>query len=384
VRELRDEGTVVDRPLVLLFEAGSSFTGEDAAELHLHGSPAVVARVLAILSARPGLRQAEPGEFTRRALENGRMDLTQVEGLADLIEAETEAQRRQAMRVLEGDLCRAAEEWRGHLVQAQALVAASIDFADEDLPEALLANALSHLNSVAVALRSQEAGAFAAERVRDGFEVAILGRPNLGKSTLINKIAGRLAAITSEEPGTTRDIIEVRMDLDGLAVTFLDTAGIRETTSAIEAVGVSLALSRAESADLRVVLVETDEPPPVDLRPGDIVVRSKADLRRDTSFQAVSGRTGEGVEALLRQISAELQSRVAGASLATRERHRAAISAARVEAEAAQEILRQRPEHPELSAEHMRRAARALDSLIGRVDVEDLLDEIFARFCIGK
>ena len=267
LRRLVADGEYLDEALVLTFTEGASFTGEQAAELHLHGATATVAAVLRVLGDMPGLRQAGPGEFTRRALENGNLDLAQVEGLADLIEAETEAQRKQALRVLSGEIGARAQGWRKGLIRAAALLEATIDFADEDVPVDVTPEVRTLIADVMTTLRAELAGYGASERIRDGYEVAIVGRPNAGKSTLLNALAGREAAITSEFAGTTRDIIEVRMDLGGLPVTVLDTAGLREAEDAVEAIGVSRALDRAEKADLRVFLLDGADLPLLAPRP---------------------------------------------------------------------------------------------------------------------
>jgi tRNA modification GTPase len=378
------DGTHLDEALVLVFPEGASFTGEAVAELHVHGSTAVVAAVLRELGALPGLRLAEAGEFTRRALENERLDLAQVEGLADLLEAETEAQRRQALRVLSGDLGRRAETWRRALVRAAALIEATIDFADEEVPTDVAPEVTALLDSTLTELRSEAEGVTVAERIRDGFEVAIVGRPNAGKSTLLNALAGRDAAITSEVAGTTRDVIEVRMDLRGLPVTILDTAGLRDTDDTVESIGVARAIERAEAADLRVFLLE-DAAETLPLAPlsGDITVLGKADLRQSPVF-AVSGKTGAGISQLIDRITDTLATRAEGAGLAIRERHRTALHQAIRALESARIEVQHGPERAELAAEELRAAARALDSLVGRVDVEDILDEIFASFCLGK
>jgi len=377
-------GDVLDQALILTFAQGHSFTGEEAAELHLHGSQAGIAAVLAALGGLDGLRPADPGEFTRRALENGRLDLAQVEGLADLLDAETEAQRRQAMRVLSGAIGMRAELWRSRLIRAAALLEATIDFADEEVPVDVAPEVLQLLGLVAVDLKAEVAGAKAAERIRDGFEVAIVGLPNAGKSTLLNRLAGREAAITSHYAGTTRDVIEVRMDLGGLAVTLLDTAGLRQTDDAIELIGVERALSRARDADLRVFLQSTDGlPTALHPMPGDIVAWAKSDLGTGTGLP-VSGLTGAGVPELVAQITKALTGRASAAATITRERHRFAIVSALRAMEAARIEVKNGAERSELAAEHLRTAIRALDSLVGRVDVEHILGEIFASFCIGK
>ena len=254
LRRLMWQGDLLDEALVLTFDQ-HSFTGEISSELHLHGSNAVVARVLQVLSVL-GLRMAEAGEFTRRALENGKLDLTQVEGLADLIDADTEAQRKQAVRVLSGAIGQKVEGWRQNLLRAAALIEATIDFADEDVPVDVTPEVRELIDSVLVDLHRETASAIS-ERIRDGFEVAILGAPNAGKSTLLNALAGRDAAIISDIAGTTRDIIEVRMDIAGFAVTLLDTAGLRETDDVVESIGVSRAIARAAGADLRIFLLQS-------------------------------------------------------------------------------------------------------------------------------
>lgn len=380
LRRLVWRGEVLDQALVLCFAEGASFTGEAAAELHLHGSTAVVQAVLAALGQMDGLRLAEAGEFTRRALENGCLDLTQVEGLADLIDAETESQRKQALKVLSGAVGRRAETWRSRLVRAAALIEATIDFADEDVPTDVSPEVLALIAAVEADLRQEVAGVGAAERIREGFEVAILGAPNAGKSTLLNALAGREAAITSDIAGTTRDVIEVRMDIGGLAVTLLDTAGLRSTEDRIEKIGIDRALQRAAAADLRVFLLS--ETPIAGIEPGphDIVIGAKADL----TGSGVSGLTGQGITELIQAIGSRLQDRVSGAATVTRERHRQALQRAIGAMESARFGVEQGLAQPELVAEDLRSAIRALESLLGRIDVENLLDEIFASFCIGK
>jgi len=380
LRRLVQREVVLDEAIVLTFPGPGSFTGEDVAELHLHGSVATVSAVLRALSSFDGLRQAEAGEFTRRALENEKLDLAQVEGLADLVEAETEAQRRQALRVLSGALGDRAENWRGRLVRAAALLEATIDFADEEVPTDVFPEVRSLLDEVLGELRREAVGVRAAERIREGFEVAIVGPPNVGKSTLLNALAGRQAAITSEIAGTTRDVIEVRMDLDGLPVTLLDTAGIRESGDRIEALGIDLAVSRARGADLRLILVEPEGLPVIEPVEGDIVAVPKADVT-EGDFSAV---TGKGVDGLVARITATLAERASGAGVAVRERHRLAIDRAIGALGIALDRVDSTPELAELVAEDVRTAIRALESLVGHVDVEHLLDEIFASFCIGK
>ncbi|SEQ86988.1 tRNA uridine-5-carboxymethylaminomethyl(34) synthesis GTPase MnmE [Thalassovita taeanensis] len=384
LRVLKDpQGVRLDEALVLAFPDKSSFTGELVVEFQLHGSIAVVASVLKTLGDMEGLRTAEPGEFTRRALENGRLDLAQVEGLADLIDAETEAQRRQALRVLSGDLGKRAEIWRRDLIRAAALLEATIDFVDEDVPVDVSPEVKSLLNGTLAALISEIEGVKSAERVREGFEVAIVGAPNVGKSTLLNALSGREAAITSEYAGTTRDVIEVRMDLAGLPVTLLDTAGLRDTRDKVEEIGIARARQRAAQADLRVFLVEGGERPDFEPQPDDIILRAKADLLLNKDG-AISGLSGEGIANLIEKISCRLSLRAASIGVATRERHRLAMVRAVEAMNNSLGLVSMEEDMTDIAAEELRTAIRALDSLVGRVDVENLLDEIFSSFCVGK
>lgn len=382
VRKLRDGAELIDEALVLVFEAGQSFTGERVVEFQTHGSIAVTNRLLVALSRLPGFRGADPGEFTRRALENERLDLSQVEGLADLIESETELQRRQALRTLEGDMSRQVEIWRSKLLRAVALLEAGIDFADEDVPADSVPEVQDLLHSLIRAFRAEIVGVRAAERVRIGFEVAIVGAPNAGKSTLLNRMAGREAAITSEIAGTTRDVIEVRMDVDGIPVTFLDTAGLRETEDVIEAIGVERAQARAGTADLRIFLGDTD--PLVCFHKDDILVAPKSDLGTRGTGLAVSGKTGAGVDELLNQVARVLGTRIGETGTATSLRQAEVLGQALVLLESAMEAVVGSDVSVELVAEDIRTAIRSVDMLVGRIGVEDVLGEIFSSFCIGK
>ena len=385
LRKLRDTaGNLIDEALVLRFTAPASFTGEDVIELHTHGSPAVVARVLRFLGESGKARMADAGEFTRRALENDRLDLAQVEGLGDLIDAETEAQRMQAVRLFSGALGDVVSDWREKLLRAAALLEVPIDFADEEVPVDVAPEVLELIGEVSKSLRREIKGTFAAERIRDGFEVAILGAPNSGKSTLLNRLAGREAAITSEIAGTTRDVIEVRMDVAGLPVTLLDTAGLRDTDDVIERVGVGRALERAERADLRVFLKsDPQEVPSVTLQDGDITLLGKGDMHGG-GVGTVSGASGEGVDELIEHIASQLSDRASGVATATQLRHRIAMEDAKEALDQAAFEVKAGAERTELAAENLRTALRKLDALIGRVDVEMVLGEIFSRFCLGK
>jgi tRNA modification GTPase len=380
-RDLWDGGQLLDQAMVVVFPAPASFTGEDVAEVHLHGGVAVVAAVLRALGAIPGLRLAGAGEFTRRAFENGRIGLVGVEGLGDLIDAETEAQRRVAMAGAAGRAGEVAQRWREALVEARALLEAMIDFADEEVPVDTWPMVVPVVERLLDEIGRAERDAGQAERVRDGFEVAIVGAPNVGKSTLLNALAGREAAITSDVAGTTRDVIEVRMDIGGLAVTLLDTAGLREASDPVERIGIARTRDRAAAADLRVFLVG-DEGLPAGVVPGpeDLVLRGKADL----GWGDISGTTGAGVDGLLAAILARLEARVPPAALFARERHRLALALARRALESARDGIDAGAGPVELVAESMRVAAQALAGLIGEVDSEAVLGAVFARFCIGK
>jgi tRNA modification GTPase len=384
VRRLVDQaGELLDEALVLRFEAGQSFTGEEVVELQLHGSPAVVAAVIRVLAEMEDLRQAEAGEFTRRALENGRLDLAEVEGLADLIDAETESQRRQAVRVFSGALGELADSWRTKLIRAAALLEATIDFADEEVPVDVSPEVSALLESVATQMRKEADGVQVAERLRDGFEVAIIGAPNVGKSTLLNRLAGRDVAITSEVAGTTRDVIEVRMDLEGLPVTLLDTAGLRDTDDLVEGLGVARARHRAEQADFRIHLVLDIADAPEGLGADDLVVLGKADVQ-DGAGMGISGKTGAGVDEMIALVVGRLSTKVGSIGIAMRERHRTAMLRAIGYMDDAQRAMQDEGAMTDLIAEDLRSAIRAVDSIVGRVDVEQVLDEIFSSFCIGK
>ncbi len=384
LRTLWNGSEPLDQALVLTFEKGASFTGEDVAEFHLHGGIAVVQSVLSALGNMAGLRTAHAGEFTRRALENNRMDLPQVEGLADLIEAETEAQRKQALQVMRGSLSQKCDQWRTDLIRAMALLEAVIDFADEDVPVNVGPEVKILLLSVSAGLACEISGHKASERIRDGFEVALVGAPNIGKSTLLNSIAGRDVALTSEIAGTTRDVIEVRLDLKGLPVTMLDLAGLRESRDLVESLGIDRAKQRAGLADIRVFLVERlsdADKLGVERKNDDIIVLGKSDL---SDSSGVSGKTGQGIDDLLERIANEVAGRVSGSSSIIRQRHLEAIVIAQENLNSALSRLSFGSDFNELVAADVRFAISALDSLIGRVDVEQVLGEIFAGFCIGK
>ena len=372
----------IDQALILIFSKPYSFTGENVVEFHLHGSSAVVSSVIKLLGNFKGLRSAEAGEFTRCALENGKIDLAQVEGLADLIDAETDAQHKQAARIFNGALGEKTKEWRAKLVKAGALLVATLDFADEEVPEEVTPEVEKLINMVLSDLDKEIIGVQTAERIRSGFEVAIVGAPNLGKSTLLNYLVGRDAAITSNVSGTTRDVIEVKLDLRGLPVTILDTAGIRKSDDKVEEIGISRALERSSLSDLRIVLTEDGEyPVGLKKRDTDIICIAKDD---QGNRGGVSGKTGAGIDRLKNNIWDILNDKAQYVGIATRERHKSSMVNAKKFLGNAVVSLRDGPEYYDITAEEIRAATSALDSLIGRIGVEDVLDEVFSSFCLGK
>jgi len=372
----------IDQALILIFRKPYSFTGENVVEFHLHGSSAVVSSVIKLLGNFKGLRSAEAGEFTRCALENGKIDLAQVEGLADLIDAETDAQHKQAARIFNGALGEKTKEWRARLVKAGALLVATLDFADEEVPEEVTPEVEKLINMVLSDLDKEIIGVHTAERIRSGFEVAIVGAPNLGKSTLLNYLVGRDAAITSNVSGTTRDVIEVKLDLRGLPVTILDTAGIRKSDDKVEEIGISRALERSSLSDLRIVLTEDGEyPVGLKKRDTDIICIAKDD---QGNLGGVSGKTGAGIDRLKNNIWDILNDKAQYVGIATRERHKSSMVNAKKFLGNAVVSLRDGPEYYDITAEEIRAATSALDSLIGRIGVEDVLDEVFSSFCLGK
>lgn len=381
---------MLDRGLVLYFPGPQSFTGEDCGELQIHGGRAVISAVLTELADVAGLRAAEPGEFTRRAFENGKLDLTAVEGLGDLIAAQTEAQRRLAIQMAAGGLDRKYGDWAKTLTRARALIEAEFDFSDEDdVPGSVADSIWVDLAPLAHELSEHLNGIKIGERIRDGFRIAIAGRPNVGKSSLLNALARRDVAIVSPEAGTTRDIVSVELDLSGYAVTLIDTAGIRETGHAVEKEGIRRARIALESADLALMLID-GEGDTVGLDGAKpertIVVRTKCDLRVAESADAdlaVSSVTGEGISNLINAIERELRDLIPydGALVANRQRHRTLLLTCLNHMTRAIEAF----DLPlELRAEELRAASDALGRLTGRVDAESLLDVIFSEFCIGK
>ncbi|MDX2143710.1 MAG: tRNA uridine-5-carboxymethylaminomethyl(34) synthesis GTPase MnmE [Rhodospirillaceae bacterium] len=394
-----NSGELLDDGLAIWFPAPHSFTGEDVVELHLHGGRAVIDSVLAALSSIGGLRPAEPGEFTRRAFGNDKLDLTQAEALADLVDAESRAQQRQALRQMGGALKEITDDWRHRLVQALAHLEAVIDFPDEDLPPDVAEKVWGEVRDLEKAIAAFLDDNHRAERIREGLSIAILGPPNAGKSSLLNALVKRDAAIVSAKPGTTRDVIEVHFEIAGFAVTVADTAGLRAAADEIEDEGIRRARARAESADIRIALFDGATYPARDaetaalIDDSTLVAVNKADLldqARDMEIDTADGwrtthfisvKTGFGMEALMRRLEEMIKKRFDGAGSAaiTRARHRKALEDCR------DALARsQTADLPELAAEDLRLAARALGRITGRVDVEEILDVVFREFCIGK
>jgi tRNA modification GTPase len=401
VRKLRYGGVALDEALVLRFVAPGSYTGEDSAEFHVHGGRAVVEALLKAL-AELGARLAEPGEFTRRAFENGKLDLAQAEGVADLIDSETEAQRRQALGQVGGALSRRYDRWRDLLVQALAMLEAAVDFPDEDLPEEVAERARPGLRQLGAELDAALSDVSRGRRVRDGFRIALVGAPNAGKSTLLNGLAERDAAIVTDVAGTTRDVIEVPLVLGGFKVLLADTAGLRETSDAIEAEGVRRAKVWAEDADLRLWVVDgfhvkQAEHRPDTIRAGDWLILNKADIADATgladaadqwagqglSVLRLTGKSDEGAAALRNALASHVAKALSGAEFpaATRLRHAERLGEAKGYLERA---LSDAGLEVELAAEDVRLAARALEKISGRIDPEEVLGRVFSTFCIGK
>ncbi len=389
IRTLFDPSTYdrIDTGIILFFRGPHSYTGENIVEFQMHGGRAVQAAMLSALAKLPGFRPAEAGEFTRRAVENGRLDLTQAEAIADLVAAETDAQRRLALRQHDGELSGLYEGWRSRLIRAAAWIEASIDFADEDIPEDAVAKSRQEIGEVRAEIIAHLNDGRRGEILRDGLQIAVIGSPNVGKSSLVNALARRDVAIVSEQPGTTRDVIEVHLDLGGYAVILADTAGLRQSSDGVEQEGMRRARARAESADLRILVLDGTAGEEGSGIPGsrgdDIVVWNKADLAASKTKPGlwVSAKTGEGLADLVELLSKEAAKRVSGGEgpILTRARYRYALE------EAAESLGFVPPTvQPELSAEHVRRALRAIGRITGRVDLDELLDVVFRDFCIGK
>ncbi len=391
---LQDGAELLDNALVLFFPAPHSFTGEDVVEFHLHGSRAVIRRILALLATLPSFRHAEPGEFSRRAFLHGKMDLTVAEGLADLIDAQTEAQARQAARFMQGDAARFYEGIRARVVEALALLEAYIDFPDEEIPEGVLGETQDSVGLACAKIEAQLATADAAEKIREGVYVTILGPPNAGKSSLLNLLARRDAAIVSHIAGTTRDVIEVEMEIQGFRVILADTAGIREAVGSVEEEGILRALARGREADVTILVLSAPEPVPPGLEQlvddRTLLLLNKADLGLPSPLPKLSGQVPlpvsvqdrTGMDALMEA----LKSRVADclpveAAYVTHARHRAHLASALTHL---RRYLAGEDALLELRCEELRRAATEIGKITGVIGADELLGHIFSRFCIGK
>tara|TARA_X000000368_G_C23036322_1_gene714734 strand:+ start:877 stop:2193 length:1317 start_codon:yes stop_codon:yes gene_type:complete len=379
------EGRLLDEGLVILFEKGRSFTGEDMAELQLHGSHIVIKTVLESLTSLGYARLAKPGEFTKNALENNRLSISEVEGLSDLLVAETEAQQEQALNIYSGSLSKKINSWKERTTRILSSFEAAIDFSDEVNSYSLVNGVIHDLKILETELVEEKEGFKSAESIRGGFEVALVGKPNVGKSTLLNGLAKRKLAITSEITGTTRDIIELRYNLDGLPVTFLDTAGVRHTDDEVEKIGVSNSIDRVNNSDVRVFLTNDKE----EIRSfgvkyvkSDIVLRPKGDL--PGSEPSISGKTGKGFEVLLETLKKTFSDKVRKASNITRTRHLEKIISCLDHLKTIRVYMEEKNYEDEIIAEELRTILRNFDGLLGVVNTEEILGEIFNSFCIGK
>ncbi len=378
---------LLDEALILCFGEGRSFTGEKVVEIHHHGSLAIIQRCLSVLGGISDFRMANPGEFTKRAFEHGRLDLSQVEGLSALIDAETTAQLDQAQRVFKGALGKVVGGWRKDLISSKALIESAIDFSDEDIPQDLLKPIRTKISVIKLDLRKEIDGTIISERISSGFEVAIIGAPNVGKSTLFNALLKRKAAITSNIAGTTRDVIEARLDIGGIPLTLLDTAGIRNAKGSIEKTGVKLALARAKNADLRIFVSDNNifDSFGLKVRDGDLKINNKSDLKKNKDVDiSISAKFGDGIDELLEIMVKIFKEKVGKASIAINERHRNSMVRALNALDAAERELNSGMKNIELCAEEVNIAIRAMDSLVGSIDVEEVLGEIYSKFCIGK
>jgi len=379
------EGLVIDQTITTFFKAPKSFTGEDMVEIAVHGSNAVIKKTLNILAGKKGVRLATPGEFSRRAFENNKLDLTQVEAISDIVNAETEMQRKQAISHLSGNFFKASREIFDNLKKILANIEAIIDFTEEDLPENLMIEVKEQIENNIVSINEMLDGASSGISIREGFLVTILGKPNTGKSSFINKVSGKDLAIVTDQPGTTRDLIESFVDLDGLPIKFVDTAGIRESFDLVEKIGVKKALTTSKEADVNIVFLENHND--IDNFKNinnPIFIKSKQDISGgnfyDSGYYNISSITGFGIKDLLNLIKEKIHTKTPGEKLyISRERHVRCLILAKKELEKSKE-----DKTIDLFAEDIRLAIKNMSALFGNVDIEDILDIIFSDFCIGK
>ena len=387
LRSLRDDNEIIDKALVICFTANNSFTGEDMVEFHIHGSNSIVKHLSEVLSNKFDLLIADRGEFTRRALDNGRMDLSQAEGILALINSETRTQKNQALSCLAGGISDKTQEWRELILRGVALAEIMIDFTDDDVPDDTVNDIKSVVASLLRSLEFELRQYKAAELVRDGYDVTIIGKPNVGKSSLLNYIAGREKAIVSDQAGTTRDVIELSMDLNGYQVNFFDTAGIHESSDRIEKIGIERATKKANGSNMRIFLLENNdliEDFNISVGKNDLLLSAKGDKNKQCKYLAVSGKTGMGVDKLLNLISDNIKSETGQSSILINERHKKVIRETVLALHLAQDEICKSDMRIEIVAECLRTVITQFDLLIGKINVEDILGSVFSSFCIGK
>ena len=387
LRELRYDGETVDTAIVICSALGSSYTGEEMVEFHIHGSLAIVKSLIEVLGDRLGLRNAEPGEFTKRALENDRLDLTQVEGLSNLLNAQTKAQKNQSLMLLSGRLGGKVSQWRERLLSSISLIEIMIDFSDQDVPRNTVQQVKDIVRVLKIELKLELNGYKKAAIIRDGYDVAIIGKPNVGKSSLLNFLAGTDKAIVSDQEGTTRDIIELSIDLNGYAVKFFDTAGLQDTEDEVEKIGIMKTRKRARDSNIRMFLLNPGDT--IDdfkdiSKKGDLFFCCKSDIQVYYPYDGISSKTGAGVKGMLEHIEKKLQNHASYSSVLTNERHRVAGKKTLRLMEAAERHLAMDNCQIEIVAEEIRSAIVEIDLLVGKISVEDMLGRIFSSFCIGK
>ena len=387
LRNVVYDNELIDKALVICFSADKSFTGEDMVEFHVHGSNSTVKHLSEVLSSKLNLFVADRGEFTRRALENGRMDLSQAEGILALINAETQTQKRQALSCLAGGISNKTEEWRRLILHGVALTEIMIDFSDDDVPDNTVSDIKLVLTSLMTSLELELSRYKGAELVRDGYDVTILGKPNVGKSLLLNYLAGREKAIVSDQAGTTRDIIELSMDLNGFQVNFFDTAGIHKSKNPIEKIGIARAIEKGNASNMRIFILENNdlvEDFDINFSQNDLLLSAKGDLNQNTKHLGISGKTGIGVDKMLSLISNNIKSAADQSSILINERHKKVIQDTVLALYSAQDEIYKDDMRIEIVAECLRSAITQFDLLIGKINVDDILGSVFSSFCIGK
>ncbi len=378
---------LIDQAIVIYFNANNSYTGEDMVEFHIHGSNAVIKNLSDILTNKFNISIAKPGQFTRRALENNRIDLSQAESILDLIESETKEQQKQALKLLSGAASNKTKQWRDKILRALALAEVMIDFSDEDVPKNTRADINDQVLVLLDLFKKELINYKSSELVRDGYDVTIIGKPNVGKSSLLNYLAGKQKAIVSEYAGTTRDIIELSLDLNGHRVNFFDTAGIHQSEDLVELIGIERTVEKARNSNMRIFLLENNdlvEDFDLKVEPNDLLLKAKADIVEHASYRGVSGKTGKGVQEMLDLISINVKNATFGDSILINERHHNIIKNAYSSLLIVQQELNKADIQIEIVAEHLRITISQLDLLVGKINVEDVLGSVFSAFCIGK